>query len=145
MRHLFIFYSCLVAALHFTLIEYNMKRNLRAMLTNTNYRSPRTISPEESCKQSAIKSNVTLKGGIEAGYFRKLAEHVTMQLCIELCCEEKGCDVAFMTGKNCYGVQCFSVEFCQALPAKKKVTDTIMISQVTIKGERGKVRYNFIV
>jgi len=96
----------------------------------------RSISSDVSCNQSPIQTNMTLKGGIEAGYFRKLAEHVAMQLCIELCCEEKGCDVAFMSGKNCYGVQCFSVELCQASPAMKKVSENVMIAHVTIKGER---------
>lgn len=98
----------------------------------------RTAATDDSCAQSPIKTNVTLKGGIEAGYFRKLAQHVAMKLCIELCCEEKGCDVAFMSGKNCYGVQCFNEELCRAFPAKKNVTEPVMISHVTFKGEKVK-------
>lgn len=89
-----------------------------------------------SCSQSPIQNNMTLKGGIQAGYFRKLAEHVAMQLCVELCCEDKGCDVAFMTGKSCYGVQCFNEELCRAFPAKRQVNDPVLISHVTFKGEK---------
>ncbi|XP_065651596.1 uncharacterized protein LOC101240327 isoform X2 [Hydra vulgaris] len=95
----------------------------------------RTITSDVSCTQSPIQYNVTLKGGIEAGYFRKLAEHVAMQLCVELCCEEKGCDVAFMSGKNCYGVQCFNEEMCKGLPAKKQLSEELMMAHVTFKGE----------
>ena len=90
------------------------------------------------CYRSPILQNVTLRGGIEAGYFRKLAEHVAMKLCVELCCEEKGCDVAFMWGKHCYGVQCFSHDLCEAVPAKQKINEPIMISHVTFQGETRK-------
>lgn len=95
-------------------------------------------SDEVSCKESAIQQNVTLKGGIDAGYFRKLAQHVAMRLCVELCCEEKGCDVAFMWGKNCYGVQCFTHELCSTVPASsRKVSGLLMISHVTFHGQKG--------
>eukprot|EP00112_Aurelia_sp_Birch-Aquarium-sp1_P020371 Seg523.12 transcript_id=Seg523.12/GoldUCD/mRNA.D3Y31 product="hypothetical protein" protein_id=Seg523.12/GoldUCD/D3Y31 len=98
--------------------------------------SPKTESEKEgSCGQSEIQHNVTLKGGIRAGYFRKLAQYVAMKLCVELCCEEKGCDVAFMSGRNCYGVQCFSEEQCQSIPAKHLPSEQIFVSHVTFKGE----------
>eukprot|EP00794_Sanderia_malayensis_P012050 gene12050-13293_t len=90
---------------------------------------------EGSCGQSEIQHNVTLRGGIHAGYFRKLAQYVAMRLCVELCCEEKGCDVAFMSGRNCYGVQCFSEDQCQSIPAKTIPPEPIFISHVTFKGE----------
>ena len=91
----------------------------------------------ESCEQSPVQQNVTLRGGINAGTFKKLAQYVAMQLCIRMCCEEKGCDVALMSGKNCYGIQCYSEELCRAVPAKK-APSSLMISHVTIKGEGGK-------
>ena len=96
----------------------------------------KTAGPIESCVQSPVQQNVTLRGGINAGSFKKLAQFVAMQLCIRLCCEEKGCDVALMSGKNCYGVQCFSEELCTAVPAKK-APSSLMISHVTIRGEEG--------
>ena len=101
--------------------------------------SRETNDREGSCGQSEIQHNVTLKGGILAGYFRKLAQYVAMKLCVELCCEEKGCDVAFMSGRNCYGVQCFSEDQCQSIPAKKSPPEPIFISHVTFKGEGGNV------
>lgn len=87
---------------------------------------------------------MTLKGGIRAGYFRKLAQYVAMKLCVELCCEEKGCDVAFMSGRNCYGVQCFSEEQCQSIPAKHLPSEQIFVSHVTFKGEGSKFDFVFI-
>jgi hypothetical protein len=83
-----------------------------------------------------VRQNVTLQGGIEAGIFKKIAQFVAMQLCIRMCCDQKGCDVALLSGKNCYGVQCFSEEACKAVPAKK-APSSLMISHVTIKGEGG--------
>ena len=44
--------------------------------------------------------------------------------------------MALMSGKNCYGVQCFSEELCTAVPAKK-APSSLMISHVTITGEEG--------
>lgn len=106
------------------------------------FRDKREIMNNEdasSCYRSTILQNVTLRGGIEAGYFRKLAEHVAMKLCVELCCEEKGCDVAFMWGKHCYGVQCFSHELCEAIPAKQNIEGPLMLSHVTFQGQKCKL------
>ena len=93
----------------------------------------------ESCEDSKIQYNATLKGGIKSGIFRKLAQYVDMRLCVRMCCQEKGCDVAFMAGKNCYGVQCFSEEQCESLPAKAGAPSNLMISHVTIRGEGGRL------
>ena len=108
------------------------------MNSNNNNHPQQQQQQDPSCYRSPILQNVTLRGGIQAGYFRKLAEHVAMKLCVELCCEEKGCDVAFMWGKHCYGVQCFSRDLCEAVPAKRDVTESIMLSHVTFQGERCK-------
>ena len=110
-----------------------------AVVNNNNNHPQKQLQQQDpSCYRSPILQNVTLRGGIQAGYFRKLAEHVAMKLCVELCCEEKGCDVAFMWGKHCYGVQCFSRDLCEAVPAKRDVTESIMLSHVTFQGERSK-------
>ena len=88
----------------------------------------------DSCETSPVRRNVTLRGGIKAGYFRKLAQYVAMELCVQLCCQEKGCDVAFMIGKNCYGVKCFSEELCHVVPAKN-APRALLISKVDFRGE----------
>ena len=50
-----------------------------------------------------------------------------------------GCDVAFMSGKNCYGVQCFDEDLCTSIAATKKTPKSVLIAHVTFKGEKGNV------
>ena len=97
-----------------------------------------TSRSSDSCETSPVRQNVTLHGGIKAGYFHKLAQYVAMELCVQLCCQEKGCDVAFMIGKNCYGVKCFSEDLCRVVPAKN-APRALMISKVDFRGEGEKV------
>ncbi|KAJ7382462.1 hypothetical protein OS493_034622 [Desmophyllum pertusum] len=68
----------------------------------------------ENCKNTKIEENVTLKGGIGAGTFRKLGKVTSMESCIELCCKTSTCDVAFLSASKCYGVECVSDEECEA-------------------------------
>ncbi|XP_028404361.1 uncharacterized protein LOC114527001 isoform X2 [Dendronephthya gigantea] len=100
----------------------------------TEHRSTKSSNLSDSCETSPVRRNVTLRGGIKAGYFHKLAQYVAMELCIQLCCQEKGCDVAFMIGKNCYGVKCFSEELCHVVPAKN-APRALIISKVDFRGE----------
>lgn len=136
-RFLFVFVADISLKLTLVMICNNSRDILEsAALSNS---TKNLQGPIESCAQSPIRQNVTLRGGINAGSFKKLAQFVAMQLCIRLCCEEKGCDVALMSGKNCYGVQCFSEELCTAVLAKK-APSSLMISHVTIKGEEGRCK-----
>jgi hypothetical protein len=102
--------------------------------------SSTNISNSDSCETSPVRRNVTLRGGIKAGYFHKLAQYVAMELCVQLCCQEKGCDVAFMIGKNCYGVKCFSEELCHVVPANN-APRALMISKVDFRGEGKSLTY----
>ena len=115
--------------------EVRYKRGGTSSVIMNNQQQQQQQQQDPSCYRSPVLQNVTLRGGIQAGYFRKLAEHVAMKLCVELCCEEKGCDVAFMWGKHCYGVQCFSRDMCEAVPAKRDVKESLMLSHVTFQGE----------
>lgn len=79
---------------YFAKIEARLKRGTNA-IPNSNTVADATsgaaiMNSDPSCYRSLVMQNVTLRGGIQAGYFRKLAEHVAMKLCVELCCEEKG-------------------------------------------------------
>ncbi|XP_022801241.1 uncharacterized protein LOC111338939 [Stylophora pistillata] len=68
----------------------------------------------QNCKNTKIEENVTLKGGIGAGTFRKLGKVTSMESCIELCCKTATCDVAFLSASKCYGVECVSDDECKA-------------------------------
>ncbi|XP_066922324.1 uncharacterized protein [Clytia hemisphaerica] len=70
------------------------------------------------CTHSPISYNVTLKGGTESGNFTDLGGVDDMDLCISLCCEIASCQLAFMIGKRCLAVQCYTEELCQTIKAK---------------------------
>ena len=110
------------------------KQFFTSLLPVAAHRSTKWANLSDSCETSPVRRNVTLRGGIKAGYFHKLAQYVAMELCVQLCCQEKGCDVAFMIGKNCYGVKCFSEELCHVVPAKN-APRALMISKVDFRGE----------
>jgi roadblock/LC7 domain-containing protein len=64
--------------------------------------------------KTPIEENVTLKGGIGAGTFKKMGKVTEMKSCIHLCCKEMSCDVAFMSAQNCYAVECVSDDECES-------------------------------
>lgn len=54
-----------------------------------------------------------------------------------------GCDVAFMWGKHCYGVQCFTRDLCEAVPTRQSTKESIMLSHVTFQAEKSKLSVVF--
>ncbi|CAH3168882.1 unnamed protein product [Pocillopora meandrina] len=68
----------------------------------------------QNCKNTKIEENVTLKGGIGAGTFRKLGKVTSMVSCIDLGWKTATCDVAFLSAAKCYGVECVSDDECKA-------------------------------
>ena len=69
-----------------------------------------------SCPASGIIYNVTLKMGLHSGEFEKIGRVDSMDDCIELCCKADKSDVAFMLGRMCYSVKCYSKELCKTVP-----------------------------
>ena len=70
-----------------------------------------------SCQVGPIHYNVTLTMGMHSGIFTKLGRAETMEDCIEMGCQEKESDAAFMLGKLCYAVKCYNSGLCQTRPA----------------------------
>ncbi|XP_002155707.1 uncharacterized protein LOC100210596 [Hydra vulgaris] len=70
------------------------------------------------CTHSPILYNVTLKGGSKGGQFTDLGLVENMEICIELCCEIKECDLSFMIDSTCIAVHCSNEELCQTVKAK---------------------------
>ncbi|XP_031554877.1 uncharacterized protein LOC116291804 isoform X2 [Actinia tenebrosa] len=75
-------------------------------------------NPRETCLESTITYDVTLRGGIHAGKFTERPHVNTMRKCIRECCDADSCDLAFMFGDRCYSVTCKSEKSCQAVLAK---------------------------
>lgn len=64
-----------------------------------------------------ILSNVTLKYGIKAGRFSDKGKVANMTECIRACGKLETCSLAFMLGKQCFAVSCYSDTLCVTKPA----------------------------
>ena len=76
----------------------------------TRTRDPTT--PFGTCTQGMFFYNVKLQGGWQAGIFLSSSLVHSMHECVNLCCKAPACDVAMLRGKDCYTVQCYSMERC---------------------------------
>ena len=92
-----------------------------------------------TCTHLDIKHDVTLRGGIKSGNFTKLGYLRDMQTCIDACCQDEKCDVAFMPGHVCYSVSCFSTKLCESIPAVPSIAAnrSVRISHVVRGGGKG--------
>ena len=92
-----------------------------------------------TCTHLDIKHDVTLRGGIKAGNFTKLGYLRDMQTCVDACCQDQKCDVAFMPGHVCYSVSCFSEKLCESIPAVPSIAAnrSVRISHVVRGGGKG--------
>lgn len=91
-----------------------------------------------TCTHIDLRQNVTLRGGIKSGNFTKLGEVADMQTCIDACCQDLKCDVAFMAETTCYSLRCFSDRLCQTVPAKpRRSKKNVQISHIVRGGGRG--------
>ena len=70
------------------------------------------------CPHGPILTNVTLTHELRAGKFSRLGLADDMETCIQMCCDKDDCEMAFMPGKHCYGVDCFSQEHCEITTVK---------------------------
>lgn len=92
-----------------------------------------------TCTHLDIKHDVTLRGGIKSGNFTKLGYLRDMQTCVDACCQDQKCDVAFMPGHVCYSVSCFSEKLCESIPAVPSIAAnrSVRISHVVRGGGKG--------
>jgi hypothetical protein len=91
-----------------------------------------------TCTHMDLRQNVTLRGGIKSGNFTKLGEVADMQTCIDACCQDLKCDVAFMAETTCYSLRCFTERLCETVPAKPRRTKkNVQISHIVRGGGRG--------
>ena len=104
----------------------NSKTNNR-LLTNVN-------TNKQFCELSEVFSHVTLKGGLNAGQFRRLAEYSTIKECARKCCASKTCDVAIVMKETCFELQCYSKESCETRPAQLKNFNLMIVYIYREKG-----------
>lgn len=70
------------------------------------------------CKHGAIQHGVTLQSGQKAGIFKLRLKAKDMDSCLDLCCKDNTCNVAFLIDDSCYSVRCHSHEDCAISKAK---------------------------
>ncbi|EDO29098.1 predicted protein, partial [Nematostella vectensis] len=92
-----------------------------------------------TCTHLDIRSGVTLRHGIKAGNFTKLGVVRDMQTCVDACCHDQLCDVAFMPGRMCYTVKCFTTKSCESIPAIPSLAanGSVQISHIVRGGGNG--------
>jgi len=92
-----------------------------------------------TCTHLDQKDNVTLRGGIKAGKFLKHGVVKDMKTCIDACCQDETCNVAFMPGNNCYTVNCYSEQLCESIPATPShlAQGGVQISHIIRGGGKG--------
>lgn len=94
-------------------------------LTDKGWESEITNVRPLKCPHGPVLTNVTLTHELRAGKFSRLGMANDMETCIQMCCDKDDCEMAFMPGKHCYGVDCFSPEHCEI--------KTVKSSNLTVK------------
>ena len=92
-----------------------------------------------TCTHLDQRDNVTLRGGIKAGKFTKHGVVNNMNRCIDECCQDDSCNVAFMPGTTCYTVNCYSDSMCESIPAipSNLAVGGVQISHIIRNGGKG--------
>ncbi len=89
------------------------------------------------CYPAKIHKGVSLRYGTHSGEFYDYGEIGDMRMCVDLCCKDKKCDVAFMVGKTCYTISCSSFDFCQMVPSAKRPNLSTQLAYVIKKRSEG--------
>ena len=87
----------------------------------------------QGCYPAKVHKDVSLRYGTHSGEFYDYGEIGDMRMCVDLCCKDKKCDVAFMVGKTCYTISCSSFDFCQMTKASKTQRLTTQLAYVIKK------------
>ena len=71
---------------------------------------------QSSCKFGNVYEYTDLKGGLGAGNFLDRGLTPNVQVCMELCCAHKTCDLAYVVSSRCYLVECYTLDLCSVVP-----------------------------
>lgn len=106
----------------------------------------------DACKNmriSKIYKEVTLKGGISSGEFIDKGHISDMTECINKCCAQDTCNVAFVIKETCFAVKCKSYEDCGLKPAvsqfySPKIAYVNWSPPQSNLGDDSKIKYDFM-
>ena len=77
--------------------------------------NPRLQNSNSACPHSATKHNVGLRHGLKTGKFSYIGELSDMRKCLDTCCHDPDCDIAFMLDQSCYTVNCMNESVCHSV------------------------------
>lgn len=69
-----------------------------------------------ACPHSPVEHNVGLRHGLKTGKFSYIGELFDIEKCLDVCCHEPDCDIAFMLDQSCYTVNCTNESACRSVP-----------------------------
>ncbi|KAJ7382471.1 hypothetical protein OS493_034632 [Desmophyllum pertusum] len=78
--------------------------------------SPGLDNNHSACPHSAIEHNVGLRRGLKTGKFSYIGEMFDIEKCLQVCCRDVDCDIAFMLDQSCYTVNCTNKSMCHSVP-----------------------------
>ena len=78
-------------------------------------------SPPPQCSHTLPSVGYTFAQGIKAIEYSSVGKMKTFNECIEHCCQNEVCDIAFMINKHCYLIHCNLLKNCQIVKAKDSV------------------------
>ena len=85
----------------------------------------------DNCRYGNTETEVTLRGGVNAGSFLDTGVVTSIEQCVSHCCHATKCDVAFMIMKRCFLVTCLSPRLCESIPARNVgyLTEMVRVSR----------------
>lgn len=95
---------------------------------------------QDKCTPSRIIVKHTLKGGRTAGEIKDLGMVESVEGCIEKCCGERKCEVAFLVNNTCHSVECYGDELCQSVTMEDENLSPTIIYMNRRNGKRMKDR-----
>ncbi|XP_078381846.1 uncharacterized protein LOC144664603 isoform X2 [Oculina patagonica] len=85
-----------------------------------------TPKPPTECSQGLTINNVILNGGMGAGEVAQFPHVSDLQLCIEKCCLNSKCHLAYVIQDVCYTVNCFSRDLCRTRPIENTAVHSVI-------------------
>lgn len=67
-----------------------------------------------TCSTGFVLAGVRLVGGLYSGSYRVIGRVKNMTACMDACCKEKECTVAFMERRTCYAMKCLDKALCKS-------------------------------
>lgn len=90
--------------------------------------------PETEDGKLLLSPQSTPYGNTSAGLFKKKSAE-TLTECIDACCDDANCNVAFLFNTTCFAIQCHSYELCKPLKRSGKKFEKSFLVTVRLPGE----------